>query len=86
MDDIADRLVVLYERSFGGKAKGRFRIANKLVRSMMNRKRLYETDVEALKRAMIERGFVLIDMESFFVILSANTFVNYRRANEDCLV
>lgn len=51
----------------------------------MGRRRLYEDDVKALSRALCERGFVLIDMEGFFVVLSANTFVNYRRANEDSL-
>ena len=86
MDDIADHLVFLYGRSFGGKVKGRFRIANKLMRLLMKRKRLYESDVEILKKAMYERGYVLIDMDSFFVVLSANMFVNYRRANEECLV
>ena len=85
MDDIANHLVNLYSRSFGGKTKGRFRIATKLLRAMMSRKRLYETDIEALRRAMIERRFVLIDMESFFVILSANTFVNYRRVNDESI-
>jgi hypothetical protein len=34
---------------------------------------------------MFERGFVMIDMDSYFIVLSANTFVNYRRANEECI-
>jgi len=28
---------------------------------------------------------LLIDMDTFYVVLSANAFVNYRRANEDLL-
>ena len=80
---VADRLVELYERSFGGKSKGRYRIATRLVRDLSGRRRLYEDDICELTRAMMERGFVLIDMDTFFVILSSNTFVNYRRANED---
>jgi hypothetical protein len=83
--EVSDRLVDLYERPFGGKQKGRYRIAAKLVRQIAGRRRLYEDDIRDLTRAMLERGYVLIDMESFFVILSANTFVNYRRANEDCI-
>ena len=50
---------------------------------LARRKRLYEDDIRDLTRAMLERGFVLIDMDGFFVVMSANTFVNYRRANED---
>lgn len=81
----ADRLAALYGRSFGGKDTGRYRIASKLVRALAGRRRLYEDDVRDLSRAMLERGFILIDMDSFFVVMSANTFVNYRRANEECL-
>ena len=28
---------------------------------------------------------VLIDMDSFFVVMAANSFVNYRRLNEEML-
>ena len=82
---VSERLAELYERPFGGKQKGRYRIAAKLVRELAGRRRLYEDDVRELTRSMLERGYVLIDMESFFVVMSANTFVNYRRANEDCI-
>ncbi|MEQ9689002.1 MAG: hypothetical protein RLO48_04660 [Bauldia litoralis] len=84
-DAVADRLAALYGRAFGGKPNGRYRIAAKLVRELAGRRRIYEDDVRALTRAMLERGYVLIDMDSFFVIMSASTFVNYRRANEDCI-
>ncbi|WP_417686005.1 hypothetical protein [Roseibium sp.] len=82
-----EKLVELYDRPFGGTGKknGRYRIPVKLVRQIAGRRRLYEDDVRDLARAMLERGYVLIDMDSFFVVTSANTYVNYRRANEDCL-
>jgi hypothetical protein len=81
----ADRLVHLYGQAFGGKPHGRYRIAVKLVRQLMVRRRLYEGDIKALTRALYERGFVLIDMDNFLVVLNANTFVNYRRVNEESL-
>ena len=81
----ADRLAALYGQAFGGKNSGRYRVPAKLVRRLLERRRLYEDDVRALTRVLFERGFVLIDMDSFFVVLSANAFVNYRRANEDCV-
>lgn len=81
----AEKLAFLYSQSFGGKDSGRYRITVKLMRQLMGCRRLYEDDVRALGRALFERGFVLVDMESFFVVMSANTFVNYRRANEECL-
>lgn len=83
---VADQLVALYERTFGGKPRGRYRVPVKLVRRLMGRRRLYEDDIRDLARALVERGFVLIDLDSFFVVMSANSFVNYRRVNEDCIV
>ncbi len=85
MGAVADRLAGLYGRAFGGKPSGRYRIAAKMVREIAGRRRLYEDDVRVLARAMLERGYVLIDLESFFVVMGANLFVNYRRANEDAL-
>lgn len=85
IDTASDLLASLYEKKFGGKESGRYRISAKLVREAAGRRRLYEDDVRALTRALLERGFVLIDMDTFFVVMSANTFINYRRANEDLL-
>ena len=79
----ADRLTALYEESFGGKESGRYRIPMKLLRELAGRHRLYEDDIRFLSRELLERGHVLIDMESFFVVMSANAFVNYRRVGED---
>lgn len=83
IDPTADRLSALYDESFGGKGQGRYRISAKLVRDAAGRRRLYEDDIRALARALFERGFVLIDMDSFYVVMSANAFVNYRRANDE---
>ena len=83
LEQTAHRLAALYTQNFGGKGSGRYRISNKIVRDMMGRRRLYSDDVKLLTRALLEEGYVLIDMDSFFVVLSANAFVNYRRANAD---
>lgn len=81
----ADRLASLYGEAFGGKSSGRYRIPVKLVREIAGRRRLYERDVRDLTQALLERGFVLIDMDGFYVVMSANAFVNYRRVSEHCL-
>lgn len=78
-------LVELYGKSFGGKASGRFRMPRKLVSDLLGRRRIYAEEIQLLSRALMEQGYVLIDMDSYFVVLSANSFVNYRRANRDCL-
>lgn len=83
LSDAAERLAALYTSAFGGKPSGRYRISTRLVCQLAGRRRLYEDDIRALGRSLLELGFVLIDMDSFLVVLSANTFTNYRRANED---
>lgn len=82
---VAERLAALHEKDFGGKKSGRYRIPAKLVRQLAKRRRLYEADIRDLARELFERGYILIDMESFYIVMSANAFVNYRRANDDCL-
>ncbi|WP_380053923.1 hypothetical protein ACFE33_12430 [Falsihalocynthiibacter sp. SS001] len=81
----AQCLARLYGEKFGGKPSGRYRIAGKQLRELMGRKRLYPDDIQTLSRELLELGFVLIDMDSFYVILSANSFVNYRRVNAEHL-
>ena len=78
----ATKLAEMYSTEFGGKASGRYRIPRKLLADLTGRRRLYAEDVTALTRALFEQGYVLIDMESFFVVMSANAFVNYRRVSK----
>lgn len=83
--DVATHLARLYAEDFGGKHSGRYRISSKLLRDLMGRRRLHPEDYAGIARALLEEGFVFIDMESFFVVMSANSFVNYRRAGKDQL-
>ena len=57
----------------------------KHLRQVLGRRRVYPEDVADLGRALYERGYVLVDMESFIVVLSPKTFASYRRVNEACL-
>ncbi|WP_083100688.1 hypothetical protein [Pseudophaeobacter leonis] len=81
----ASQLANLYSKGFGGKENGRFRISSKQVRELLGKRRLYSDDIENLSRAVLEEGYVMIDMDSFFVLLSANAFVNYRRVSGEAL-
>ncbi len=79
IDDIAKRLAALHEQRFGGKNRGRYRISAKVLRQLAGRRRLYPDMIEALRRRLYDMGLVLIDMDNFFVVLSARTFATYRR-------
>jgi len=83
--DTASYLAALYTESFGGKGAGRYRIPAKHVRDLMGQKRVYPDDIHALTRAMFELGYLFIDMDSFYVVLSANSFVNYRRTSAEAI-
>lgn len=85
VDKTAEHLGRLYDQGFGGKASGRYRIPAKLLRDIAGRRRLYEDDIRDISRALIELGFVLIDMDSFYVVTSSNSFVNYRRVNDEMI-
>jgi predicted AAA+ superfamily ATPase len=78
-------LAALYELPFGGKDRGRFQISMKLMREMTGRRRLYEEDIKAIGRELLELGYVLIDMETYFCVLDHRTLANYRRINAEHL-
>jgi hypothetical protein len=75
-------MALFYDQDYGGKKAGRYRISDKLLRKLANRKRLYENDIQVLGRALLERGYVLIDLNTFYVVMSANAFTNYRRVSD----
>lgn len=82
---IAKQLAALYEAPFGGKDRGRFRISMKLMCELAGRRRLYAEDVRAIGRELFELGYVIIDMETYFAVLSQRTLRSYRRINADLL-
>ena len=82
---VAQELAALYEQPFGGKDRGRFRISTKLMCELAGRRRLYAEDVLAIGRELFELGYVIIDMETYFAVLSQRTLRSYRRVNADPL-
>lgn len=81
-EQIALQLIDFYHTAFGGKELGRFRISVKNLRQIVGRKRLYPDDIAAISREVYQLGYVFIDMETFFVLLSQKTFTSYRRVND----
>lgn len=80
--DIAERLVALYDEPFGSKKRGRFRISMKLIRTLFEKRRVWPQEMESLRRALYEQGYILIDLETYCVVVSLQTFANYRRVND----
>ena len=80
--DVRARLVALYEHPFAGKQRGRYRISMKLMRQLMGVRRIWPEQVEELRRSLYEMGYLLIDLETYFIVVSQQTFASYRRVNE----
>lgn len=83
--DVAERLGEMYEQPFAGKPRGRFRISQKHLRQMVGKRRLYSQDIEAIARELYELGYVFIDLDTYFVVLSQKAFTSYRRVNDGVL-
>lgn len=82
IDEIAQELADHYDKPFGGKPKGRYRISPKMLRRIAGRRRLTRDFAQALADELFELGFVLLDMETYYAIASVRTFDSYRRLGE----
>ena len=76
--EVAEQLAQLYERQFGGKPRGRYRISMKHMRLLTGRRRVSPRCLRKISEELFELGYVLIDLESFFVVLAQRTFTSYR--------
>ncbi len=82
ISDIAQKIAALYDQPFGGKPSGRFRLSPKMLRKIADRKKLPDSFILELANELFERGFVFLDMETYYAVASARTFASYRRLGE----
>lgn len=83
--EIAEALARLYERGFAGKERGRYRVSMKHMRALTGRRRVTDDVVQKIGEELFELGFVLIDLETYFVVLAQRTFNSYRRVSDATL-
>ena len=83
--DVAQRLAALYDAAFGGKERGRYRFSMKQMRALTGRKRVPPNVIRRIGEEVFELGYVLIDLETYFVVLAQPTFRSYRRLSDGCL-
>lgn len=83
--EIAAHLARLYEQEFGGKPRGRYRIAMKHLKALTGRRRVPAETIAGIAEELFELGYVLIDQETFFVVLAQRTFSSYRRVSDSCI-
>ena len=78
-EDLVQILVRLFAERFGGASVGKFRISRKFLRQLAGRRKLSDAYLDALAEEMFESGFVFVDCESYFIVLSQKQFASYRR-------
>jgi hypothetical protein len=78
-DALALILVRLFGERFGGATAGKFRISRKFLRQLAGRRKLSDGYFVQLAEEMFEAGFVFVDCESYFIVLSQKQFASYRR-------
>jgi len=78
-DALAQILVRLFGERFGGASAGKFRISRKFLRQLAGRRKLSDGYFAQLAEEMFEAGFVFVDCESYFIVLSQRQFASYRR-------
>lgn len=83
---VAAQLAELYERGFGGKERGRYRVSMKHLRVLTKRKRVPAEVLGKIAEELFELGYVMIDMETFFVVLAQRTFASYRRVSDGAVL
>ncbi len=84
--EIAEDLAELYEQSFAGKERGRYRVSMKHMRALTGRRRVTDDVVKKISEELFEFGFVLVDLETYFVVLAQRTFNSYRRVSDSTLM
>lgn len=74
----ASDLIVFYHSSFGGKIKGRYKIKREHLSSILKINFLKNYQIEELQYSLLDRGFIIINLDMVFIVMTVVTFNNYR--------
>ena len=76
--EVVALLAQLYEEEFGGKERGRFKIARSSLRRLTGNKRLRDSAISDIADAALDAGYVLIDLGDYFAVVEEAVMLNYR--------
>jgi hypothetical protein len=83
--ELAEILAEIYEISFGGKTKGRFRTARKNIRKLSNLPILTEDYIQDVSIWLRRVNLILIDLDHSFAILPGTAMRSVRRVPENII-
>jgi len=75
---VAQKLSAIYERSFGGKNRGRYKISRVKLRQLSGRKRLEDSTIDKIINISYEMGYVVVDLGDYFAVVEEGVMNNYR--------
>lgn len=82
VDEVVEILIELHGLKFAGRSGGKYRISRKYFRQIAARRKLTAEFVALVTDALFERGYVLVDLETHFVVLRQGLFDSYRRVTD----
>lgn len=82
VDAVVEVLVALHGLRFGNRSSGKYRISRKYFRQISARRKLTPEFVGAVTDEIFEKGFVLIDLETHFVLMKQALFNSFRRVTD----
>jgi hypothetical protein len=77
--EVATILATIYEKSFGGKDRGRFQLSREGLREISGKKRLEDPIVKATINEAYELGFVVTEIGEDFSVIEESVMRNYRK-------
>ena len=77
-EEIAKILKALYDRPFGGKDRGRYKISRRRLRRLSGRKRLEDTILQRIIDEAYEQGLIMMDLGDDFAVVEESVMQNYR--------
>src|SRR5262245_54249883 len=75
---IAKSLSQIYQETFGGKDRGRYKISRRNLRLLSGRKRLEDTTTAKIMESLYNLGFIMVDLGDDFAVVEEGVMLNYR--------
>jgi len=72
-------LAEIYEKRFGGKARGRFQISRTAFRKLAGRTNLRDAFIDEVSEQALELGYILISVGDYIAVIKKVVLRNYRK-------
>jgi hypothetical protein len=84
-EDMADILVDIYRKEFGGKKFSRYQISRSQFRKLAGRKRLRDAFIDMVAEECLEYGWLLFTFEDNILLIHENVVRKYRNVPDSII-